>query len=126
MTLLSGDHLYRHIQQFITAFGPYVEEYGGLIYFTRYRPDPESLQLAAEAAAQRPEVSGRKVVLFDEVATRRRRGFRGITLVGIDADGYPANWHQRSDTIAAIDPDALEQAARFAWQMIQQLDQRAG
>jgi hypothetical protein len=104
----------------------FVERYGGLIYFTRYHPDDESLRLAAAVAAGHPElqVTGRDVVLFDEVATLRRLGFRGITLVGVERDGFPANWHQRTDTIAAIDPLALERAAQFAWRMIREIDRQ--
>lgn len=104
----------------------YVERYGGLIYFTRYAPDAASLRLATRAATRHAElhVSGREVVLFDEVATLRRRGFRGITLVGVERDGFPANWHQRTDRLAAIEPQALARAAQFAWRMIEDLERQ--
>jgi hypothetical protein len=58
------------------------------------------------------------------VAALRRRGFKGICLVGLEADGYGANWHQRSDTTENINPDSLECAARFAWKMIEHIDQQ--
>lgn len=105
----------------------YVERHAGLIYGIAYRPDPESAQIARATAAARPDlgVTGREVVIFEEVATLRRRGFRGICLVGLDADGFPANWHQRSDTTDNIDPEALARAAQFAWAMVQQIDGQA-
>ncbi len=97
----------------------------GLVFGTAYSPDPASLALAQQTASTHPElnVTGREVLILDEVATLRRRGFNAICLVGLASDGFPANWHQRSDTLANIDPVPLESAARFAWAMAQTLDQ---
>jgi hypothetical protein len=101
----------------------------GLIAFSDYYPDPESLALA-EATAQRLAgtypVSGRELPILDEVGTLRRLGFRAIGLDGVDADGFPANWHQHSDTVSNIDEGALETAAHFAWSMIEEIDAREG
>ncbi len=103
----------------------YVRRHSGLLYSTHYRPDEESIRIADTVAAHHPElaVTGREVVILEEVATLRRRGFKGICLVGLDSDGLGANWHRRTDTTSNIDPAALERAARFAWAMIQYIDQ---
>jgi hypothetical protein len=97
----------------------------GLVFGTAYSPDPASVALAQQTASAHPElnVTGREVLILDEVATLRRRGFNAICLVGLAPDGFPANWHQKSDTLENIDPVPLENAARFAWAMAQILDQ---
>jgi hypothetical protein len=104
----------------------YARKHSGLMYFTDYRPDPESLQLADQVTSQHPElrVAGREVVILEEIATLRRRGFKGICLAGLEADGFGANWHQHTDTTSNINPGSLERAAAFAWAMIQKIDQR--
>lgn len=104
----------------------FVEQYHGLSYLVKCQPDADTLHLAQTVAAKHPElqVSGSEPLIYDEVATLRRRGFRGITLVGLDSDGYLGNWHQRTDTIENIEPHALERAAQFAWHMIKHLDQQ--
>lgn len=103
----------------------YVQKHLGLMYFTDYRPDSESLKIAEKVSTKHPElpVTGRDVVIMEEVATLRRRGYRGICLVGLAEDGFGANWHQKTDTIKNIDPDSLEYAAKFAWKMIESIDQ---
>lgn len=97
----------------------------GLLFGTAYAPDDASAALANRTAAAHPElnVTGREVPLLDEVATLRRRNFAAIGLSGMAADGFPANWHQKTDTLENIDPVPLETAARFAWAMIEMLDQ---
>jgi hypothetical protein len=103
----------------------YVVNHSGLMHGTHYRPDPESLYIADLVAGRHPElsVSGRDVVILEEVATLRRRDYKGICLVGLETDGFAANWHQQTDTVQNIDPDSLERAARFAWAVIQHIDQ---
>ncbi|HSD85560.1 MAG TPA: M28 family peptidase [Anaerolineae bacterium] len=102
----------------------FIRRHHGLTYLTHYQPDSESLAIATQVATEHPElaVTEREVVIFEEVATLRRRGFRGLCLVGVEEDGLAANWHQRTDTLDQIDSQALEHAAQFAWHMIQEID----
>lgn len=102
----------------------FIEQYHGLRYLVKCQPDADTLHLAQTVAAKHPElqVTGSKPLIYDEVATLRRRGFRGITLVGLDSDGFLGNWHQRTDTIENIEPHALERAAQLAWHMMKHLD----
>ncbi len=104
----------------------YVTRHGGLTYFAPYRPDAQSVMVAKRVEEQHPElgVSGREIVILEEVMTLRRRGFRGICLVGLDETGWLTNWHRYSDNAANIQPKSLEQAAHFAWAMIQDIDSR--
>ncbi len=104
----------------------FVTEHSSMTYLHTYTPDAESVDLARQTQQRRPElaVHGRAVVINDEVATLRGRGFRGICLVGLGPDGWLPNWHQPYDTTAHLDPRGLERAARFALGMIETLDSR--
>jgi hypothetical protein len=104
----------------------YVTRHAGASLISGYAPDDESLALAEETAQQHPEleVTGRPVVIVEEVGALRKRGFRGLCLVGVGEDGWLANWHQYSDNSDNIEPEGLERAARFAYAMLQTLDAR--
>ncbi|HEU4327807.1 MAG TPA: M28 family peptidase [Roseiflexaceae bacterium] len=104
----------------------FVTEHSSMTYLHTYTPDAQSVDLARQTQQRHPElkVQGRAVVINDEVAALRRRGFRGICLVGLGPDGWLPNWHQPSDTTTHLDPSGLERAARFALGMIETLDSR--
>lgn len=105
----------------------YAAHHSGFSYLSGYAPDPESVALVERAACEQPRlrVAGRRLMMLEEVAALRRRGYRGICLVGLDADGWPANWHQVSDAVGMIEPEALERAARFGLAMLRTLDKAA-
>ncbi|NTW01798.1 MAG: M28 family peptidase [Oscillochloris sp.] len=105
----------------------YVEEHSGFSYLSSYAPDAESVALVERTAKDNPQfgVSGKKLMILEEIAAVRRRGFRGICLVGLGVDGWPANWHRDTDAIGNIQPEALERAARFGMAMLQTLDSEA-
>jgi hypothetical protein len=102
----------------------YVTRHSGFMAGTEYTPDADSLRVAQKVSQKHPDwgVTGRELVINEEVAALRRRGFRGICLVGLDEEGWLPNWHRLSDTSANIEPEPLEKAATFAWAMIQELD----
>ncbi len=106
----------------------FVTQHSSFSYLrTAYKPDPESLALAEKTSQRHPDlrVKGRPMVILEEVGALRRRGYRGICLVGIGPDGYLENWHQHSDNVANIEPSGIERAARFALAMLQTLDGRS-
>jgi hypothetical protein len=105
----------------------YVTHHSSFSYLTAYTPDPYSAALAARTARQHPEfkVTGRPMVMTEEVGALRSRGFRGLCLVGVGDDGFLVNWHQRTDISANIVPAKLEKAARFALAYMQELDRMA-
>jgi hypothetical protein len=80
--------------------------------------------LAEKTARRRPElaVSGREMVIGEEVGALCSRDYRGICLAGVGEDGWLANWHQYSDTFDNVAPEGLERAARFALAMMEELD----
>lgn len=103
----------------------YVTRHSSLSYLGTYTPDKESIALAEAVSQQHPElnVSGRPMIITEEVGSLRGRGYRGICLVGMGEDGWLANWHQYSDNFNHIEPSGLEHAARFALAMMQMLDE---
>ncbi len=102
----------------------YVTQHTGFSLLSAYAPDAASLAWAVSTARQHPEleITGRAMVIGEEVGALRLRGYRGLCLAGYGSDGWLANWHQASDTVAHIKPSGLEKAARFAWAMMQVLD----
>ena len=102
----------------------YVTHHSGLSHFNTYTPDEESLALVERTSAQHPEwdVQGQPMVIVEEVGSLRGRGYRGICLVGVGEDGWLANWHQYSDDIHHVEPAGMERAARFALEMMRNLD----
>lgn len=105
----------------------YVTHHSAVSYLNGYAPDAESLALAEETARRHPElgVTGCPMMIMEEVGALRGRGFRGLCLVGVGADGWLANWHRYSDNTSNIEPAGIERAARFARAMLQILDSRS-
>ncbi len=103
----------------------YVERHTGFSLLSAYRPDADSLAWAERVAHQHPDlgVRGRAMVIGEEIGALRVRGYRGICLAGFGPDGWLQNWHQTSDCVENIVPEGLEKAARFAWAMMQALDE---
>jgi hypothetical protein len=104
----------------------YITHHTGFTHFSAYEPDGESLAWAAETARANPQlgVRGKPMRAQDEVGALRARGFRGVCLTGVGADGWSVNGHQRADRLDGVEPRSLEQAARFAWAMLRTLDAR--
>ncbi len=109
-----------------TAAVAYVTRHTGFSLLSTYAPDAASLAWAKSTSRQYPDlgVTGRDMVIGEEVGALRLRGYRGLCLAGYGPDGWLANWHQASDTIVHIEPSGLEKAARFAWAMMHVLDAR--
>jgi hypothetical protein len=103
----------------------YVTRHSGASFLNGYKPDPHSMALADKTALQHPEfrVTGRDTVIMEEIGALRKRDYRGICLAGVGRDGFLVNWHQYSDTVENVEPETLERAARFAWAMMQSLDE---
>lgn len=102
----------------------YVSDHG-VSYLSRCAPDPYSAMLAAEAARSDSafaDVRGRSVTVVPETEALRGRGYRGLCVVGLGADGFPLNWRRRSDVVTSVVPDSVARAARFGLAYAQTLD----
>lgn len=96
----------------------------GLTAVTEYRPGPRITALAQQVARANPDlrVNGKDMLMVEEVAALRQHGYEAICLVGYDDQGFLANWHRTSDTLANIEPDTLSRAARYTHALIQAID----
>jgi hypothetical protein len=105
----------------------YVTEHSGFSYLNRYTPDHTSLQRARRVAQHHPEleVTGRKVIIVEEIGTVRKRGLQGLCIVSVGGDGWLAHWHQESDIFENIHPESVEKAARFALEYMKAIDKGA-
>lgn len=107
---------------------------GELAYLTQqgvcshYTPDAELQTLAAEIAAQRPELEARaaQMTVEDEVGTLRRRGYRAICIAGRDPEsGTLPHWHRPDDTAETISAEFMERAADLVMALLRALDRQA-
>jgi len=96
----------------------------GTSYLSEYFPDAEMAALAAQTARQHPElgVVGKDMLIVEEVANLRRRGYQAICVAGYDEKGFLPNWHRLSDNLSNIEPDTLGRAARYTWALMQDID----
>ncbi len=96
----------------------------GVTYLTEYRPGPEILELARQTAERHPElnVTGREMLILEEVATLRHAGHNGLCIMGYDEAGYLPLWHRLSDRLENLEPATLQRAAGFTWELIQTID----
>ena len=100
---------------------------GGLSYFSEYHPAPTITALTNALAEKHPEygVYGKDVLILDETAALRRRGYEAITLAGVDRGGNLPRWHRGSDTPDSISPEHIERAVKFTRVIVDALDDQA-
>jgi len=96
----------------------------GMSHFTEYAPGREMVRLVAGVAQRHPElaVTGREMLIVEEVATLRSRGYNAIAIAGYNDKGFLPNWHRLSDRLEQIEPETLSRAACYTWALIQEVD----
>ncbi len=97
----------------------------GVSYVTEYRPTPEMVKFAKAASLKNPDlkVIGKDMLILEELASVRRRGYHGICIAGYDKKGYLPNWHRVTDVLENIEPPTLQRAAHYTWALMQEIDQ---
>jgi hypothetical protein len=98
----------------------------GVSHLTTYSPAPEMVNLAGVTARKHAElaVEGKDMIILEEIANLRRRGYKAICIAGYDENGILPNWHRTSDSLENIEPDTLSRAARYTWALIHEIDAR--
>ncbi|MDZ4168445.1 MAG: M28 family peptidase [Coriobacteriia bacterium] len=48
------------------------------------------------------------------------RGYKAISIMAFDPNGMPANWHWKTDTVDALDPELIEKTAEFVTAMVRE------
>ncbi|MBN2387755.1 MAG: M28 family peptidase [Anaerolineales bacterium] len=96
----------------------------GVTYLSGYRPGPRIQALAEETARRHPEyeLTGRDMLVFEEIGLLRQAGHEALCLMGHDARGNLVNWHRTSDTLENLEPGTLERAAGFTLALLKTID----
>jgi hypothetical protein len=90
-----------------------------------YASSDRLMELAATIASRHPDWHSQPRVLgagYTETGLVLQRGYEGITLIGLDEAGFLPHWHQVSDVLDNLEPEALDQAARIGWEILQEID----
>lgn len=105
---------------------------GQLSYLTadgliiKRRTHPRALELARRADAALPnlEVGEHVGIAYTDAAVATKRGLASLTLDALPppGSGSVSHWHQMSDTIDKVDPQNLDDAHAFTWQILQEID----
>ncbi len=86
-----------------------------------------ALELVRQAKAALPdlEVDGHVGIAYTDAAVATKRGLIALTVDALPPAGVEdaMHWHQMSDTLDHVDPQALAEAHAFTWQILQQIDQ---
>ncbi len=100
----------------------------GISYLTEYRPGAGILSHAERAAKENPDlrVTGRDMLILEEVSPLRYRGYDALCVVGYDGEGYLPHWHRVSDDLEHIESETLSRAARYVYAMLKTIDARLG
>jgi hypothetical protein len=96
----------------------------GITYLSQYTPHPEMVELASRVAREHPQlaVEGKDMLILEEVANLRHRGYKAVCIAGYNDKGFLPNWHRLSDNLDNIEPGTLERAARYTWQLMQEIE----
>jgi hypothetical protein len=90
---------------------------------------PRALELSRWAAAALPGLTVHEDVgiAYTDAAVATKRGLVALTIDALPPPGTDdaMHWHQMSDTLDHIDPQALAEAHAFTWQILHEIDQRA-
>jgi len=105
----------------------------GPCYITRegmtrpYRSDPGLVALAAQIAADRPDLGAYSKVMrlgSTEGAIGIKNGLPSLTFVNLRPDGVLPFWHRPDDVFENVDADVLARTQAFVWDLLQRIDSR--
>jgi hypothetical protein len=106
---------------------------GNLRYLTadglirKHPTHPRALELARHASTARSEIQTGEMVglAYTDAVPATKRGLVALTLCALPPPGSveTVHWHQMSDTIDQINPQALADTHTFTWQILQSIDQ---
>jgi hypothetical protein len=95
----------------------------------KHKTHPAVLEMARQAKHELPEVEVVEMngIAYTDATAATKLGCRAITLVANPPKGAngSTHWHQMSDTMENVDPNTLQDALKFTWQLLQIVDRRA-
>jgi hypothetical protein len=89
------------------------------------KSDPALVSLADKIAKRWPDLRAFRHQFknaYTEGAIGVKYGFRALTLLAMRRDGTIPDWHQTGDLADKVDPDTVERAEVFIWQLLQGID----
>jgi len=87
------------------------------------------LALAGQVAAGRPELgaySWAQQGAYTDAAIALKNGFKALSWVGYNKQGWIPDWHHRNDTFDGVDASAVDRTEEFIWEVIKRLDLARG
>lgn len=86
----------------------------------RYRANQRLVGLARRASRGTETVIKPRIYrgLSTDATPALARGYKAISIMALDAKGYPGHWHWKTDTADNLDPKLIEQAAEFISAMV--------
>ncbi len=86
----------------------------------RYRANPRLVGLARRVSRETEILVKPRVFkgLSTDASPALARGYKAISIMALDADGLPAHWHWRDDTVENLDPETIERVAEFVTAMV--------
>jgi Zn-dependent M28 family amino/carboxypeptidase len=92
----------------------------------KHKTHPRALELARQASHALPElkIHGQVGIAYTDALVATKRGLTALTVAAVPSAGAgeTAHWHQMSDTLAHVDPQALAEVQAFTWQVLQEVD----
>jgi len=87
--------------------------------------DPVLLSIADELTRVDPRFRDVRSRVFDaltlDTLVPAARGYRVLTIMGLNEDGVPYPWHWFNDTLENVDRSVTRLAAEFGWELISRL-----
>jgi Zn-dependent M28 family amino/carboxypeptidase len=92
----------------------------------KHSTHPRALELARAAAAVQPDIitTERVGLAYTDAVPATKRGLVALTLCALPPAGSDEtiHWHQMTDTIDHVDPQALADTHAFVWQILKDID----
>jgi len=106
--------------------------FGHLCYLTsdglvrKHTTHPRALELARAAADAQPDIiiTERVGLAYTDAVPATKRGLVALTLCALPPSGSDEtiHWHQMTDTLDHVDPQALADTHAFVWQILMDID----
>jgi hypothetical protein len=94
------------------------------------KSDPGLIAMADQVASQHPELKARAHDGFSGAYTEgsigAKYGYRVLTLIALNDEGKPTEWHRPTDVVEKMDPAVVTACERFTWELLEEIDHRAG
>ena len=92
----------------------------------KHATHPRALELARAAANALPDIitTERVGLAYTDAVPVTKRGLVALTLCALPPPGSDnsIHWHQMTDTLDHVDPQSLENALDFTWQILKDID----